>query len=146
MRKEWRMRTTTMLGLLLMCSTAYADEEIADYRHEVMEAVGGHMQAIVKIAKSEVPFQAHLGVLAANMRGLSVIAGDIFPEGSEGGDALPEIWTEPDAFAERLTAFQDAASELHGVVASGDMSGFGDALQALGQSCKSCHDDFKEDD
>ena len=55
--------------------------------------------------------------------------------------------TEPEEFAERLQAFQDAAGRFRGVVvASGDMSGFGDALEELGQACKSCHDEFKADD
>ena len=139
------MRTMMTLGLLVMCSAAYGDEQVAEYRHEVMEAVGGHMQAIVKIAKSEVPFQAHLGILAGNLAGLSQVAGDIFPEGSEGGEALPEIWTEPEAFGERLAAFQDAARDFNDVVSGDDKGRFGEALQALGESCKGCHDNFKED-
>ena len=58
-------------------------------------AVGGHMQAIVKIAKGEVAnTMTHLSVLASNMAGLATIAQDIFPEGSDVGEshALPEIW------------------------------------------------------
>jgi cytochrome c556 len=144
------MRAGVLLGLLLtgclVQGQAQADENAAEYREEIMEAVGGHMQAIVKIAKGEVPYNDHLGVLASNMAGLATIAQDIFPEGSAGGDALEVIWEEPEAFAERLQAFQDAAGNFDVVVASGDMSGFGEALQGLGQACKSCHDEFKDDD
>jgi len=144
------MRAGVLLGLLvtgcLVQGQAQADENAAEYREEVMEAVGGHMQAIVKIAKGEVAYNDHLGVLASNMAGLATIAQDIFPEGSAGGDALKVIWEEPEAFAERLQAFQDAAGNFDMVVASGDMSGFGEALQGLGQACKSCHDKFRDDD
>jgi cytochrome c556 len=146
------MRREVLLGLLLtgclMQAQAQADENAAEYREGIMEAVGGHMQAIVKIAKGEVAHNDHLGVLASNMVGLATIAQDIFPEGSDVGDsdALPEIWSEPEAFEERLQAFQDAAGNFDAVVASGDMSGFGKALEGLGQACKSCHDDFKADD
>lgn len=143
------MRREVLLGLLLtgclMQGQAQADENAAEYREEVMEAVGGHMQAIVKIAKGEVAYD-HLGVLASNMAGLATIAQDIFPEGSAGGDALEVIWEEPEEFAERLQAFLDAAGNFDAVVTSGDMSGFGEALEGLGQACKSCHDEFKEDD
>ena len=145
------MRRDVLLGLLLtgclMQGQAQADENAAEYREGVMEAVGGHMQAIVKIAKGEVAYD-HLGVLASNMAGLATIAQDIFPEGSDVGDtdALPEIWSEPEAFAERLQAFLDAAGNFDAVVTSGDMSGFGEALEGLGQACKSCHDEFKADD
>jgi cytochrome c556 len=143
------MRREVLLGLLLtgclMQGQAQADENAAEYREEVMEAVGGHMQAIVKIAKGEVAYD-HLGVLASNMAGLATIAQDIFPEGSAGGDALEVIWEEPEAFAERLQALLDAAGNFDAVVTSGDMSGFGEALEGLGQACKSCHDEFKADD
>jgi cytochrome c556 len=144
------MRAGVLLGLLLtgclVQGQAQADENAAEYREKVMEAVGGHMQAIVKIAKGEVAYNDHLGVLASNMAGLANIAQDIFPEDSAGGDALEVIWEEPEAFAERLQAFKDAAGNFDTVVASGDMSGFGEALQGLGQACKSCHDEFKADD
>ncbi len=143
------MRREVLLGLLLtgclMQGQAQADENAAEYREEVMEAVGGHMQAIVKIAKGEVAYD-HLGVLASNMAGLATIAQDIFPEGSAGGHALEVIWEEPEEFAERLQAFLDAAGNFDAVVTSGDMSGFGEALEGLGQACKSCHDEFKADD
>jgi cytochrome c556 len=139
------MRTGVVVGLMLMGSGSYASE-LSDYRHNVMEAVGGHMQAIVKIAKNEVPYSTHLGVLASNMVGLAEISGDIFREGSEGGEALPAIWSEPEAFAKRLAAFQDAARDFNSVVVQDDKQRFGESLQALGQACKACHDDFREED
>ncbi len=122
-----------------------ADEGAMAYRQKVMDAVGGHMQAMVAIAKQEVAHGDHLKVLAANMAGLATIVPDVFPAGSGGGDshALPAIWEQPDAFQERLDAFVAAATKLDGVVASGDMSQFGAALGGLGQACKGCHDDFK---
>jgi cytochrome c556 len=146
------MRVEVLLGLLLtgclVQGGARADEHAAEYREEVMEAVGGHMQAIVKIAKGEVAHNDHLGALASNMANLATIAQDIFPEGSAVGDshALEEIWLEREEFAERLQAFQYAAVEFDAVVASGEMGGFGEALEGLGQTCKSCHDQFKDDD
>jgi cytochrome c556 len=132
-------------GLLAAVLPAFADEGAVEYRQHVMDAVGGSMQAMVAIAKQEVPHSAHLGVHAHNMAALAGIVGDVFPPGSGEGDteALPEIWSKPDAFKERLDAFTKAARDLDAVVASGDMSGFGQALGALGQSCKGCHDDFK---
>ena len=51
-----------------------------------------------------------------------------------------------EAYAFTSLDFQDAAGSFDAVVASGDMSGFGDALEELGQACKSCHDEFKADD
>ncbi|NJN52001.1 MAG: cytochrome c [Gammaproteobacteria bacterium] len=132
-------------SMILSSGIASADEGAIGYRQKVMDAVGGTMQAMVAIAKQEVPHGAHLKVHAANMAGLASIAGDVFPAGSGGGDsdALPAIWTDAAGFQERLDAFQAAATQLDAVVSSGDMSKFGEALGGLGQSCKGCHDNFK---
>lgn len=138
--------TIALSGVLVALGwPAAADEAAMAYRQKVMTAVGGHMQAMVAIAKQEVPHGAHLKVLAANMAGLATVVPDVFPVGSGGGesDALPAIWDRPDAFKERLDAFVAAATKLDSVVASGDMSQFGAALGGLGQSCKGCHDDFR---
>jgi len=133
-------------GVLALSLAAQADEGAINYRQKVMDAVGGTMQSMVAIAKQEVPHGAHLAVHARNMAGLATVVPDVFPAGSGEGadtDALPKIWSEPEAFKERLTAFVDAAKNLDAVVSSGDMSGFGEALGGLGKTCKGCHDNFK---
>jgi len=134
------------IGLLTAGMPAGADEGAVKYRQKVMDAVGGTMESMVAIAKQEVPHTAHLAVHARNMAALATVVNDVFPAGSGEGDteALPEIWSEPEAFKQGLAEFNEAARALDTVVASGDMSGFGEALGALGQSCKGCHEEFKE--
>jgi cytochrome c556 len=132
-------------GLAFAALGSGADEAAIKYRQNVMEAVGGTMGAIVALAKQEVSHPAHLALHARNMAVLASVVPDVFPTGSGEGDtdALPEIWSKPEAFKERLDAFVGAAKKLDAVVATGEMAGFGDALGALGQSCKGCHDDFR---
>lgn len=120
---------------------ALAGEGDAEYRHHTMEAVGGHMQALVDILQQKVPHTAHLALHANALNDLAGIADTLFPAGSEGGDALPAIWEDPEDFAERLGAFQTAATKLNAAVASGD--GIGPAVQGLGQACKGCHDNYR---
>ena len=67
----------------------------------------------------------------------------MFPEGSEGGDALPAIWQNPEDFRARLTDFQQAAADLKSAVNGGGE--IGPAFQQLGQACKACHDDYRDD-
>jgi cytochrome c556 len=141
-----RVRCVMGAGVMVLSLAAQADEGGVVYRQKVMDAVGGTMQSMVAIAKQQVPHGAHLAVHTRNLAGLATIVPDVFPVGSGEGaetDALPKIWAEPDAFKERLTAFVDAAKNLDAVVSSGDMTGFGEALGELGQSCKGCHDNFK---
>jgi cytochrome c556 len=148
-KKEDRMRRlAAVVGggvLVLAAAGAAADKAAIKYRQDVMDAVGGTMGAIVALAKQEVSHADHLALHARNMATLASVAPAVFPAGSGDGDtkALPAIWTRQDVFKERLDAFVAAAQGFDAVVASGDMSGFGAALNSLGQSCKSCHDDFK---
>lgn len=129
------------LALALAALPAAAAEGDAEYREHVMEAIGGHMQSAAAILRRKVPHQAHLQLHAAALADLAGIADTLFPEGSGGGDALPAIWENRDDFAERLQAFQTAASELRGAVSGG--GDIGGAFQQVGQACKACHDDYR---
>jgi len=141
------VRAILVLAVAPACQNVWASEKDAEYREAVMEAIGGHMSAIVHIMKGEVPHKSHLGLHADSIAALSKIAPSLFPEGSESPDshALPEIWEDPDAFQARMEAFQEAAPEFSAAVAGGDMSVVGPALNKLGDTCKGCHDDFKEE-
>ena len=120
-----------------------ATEGEADYREHTMEAVGGHMQAMVDILKQSVPHTAHMALHANAMADLASIAGTLFPAGSEGGDALPAIWENSDDFAEHIAAFEEAANDLKAAAAGGD--GVGPAVQKLGQACMGCHDSYRKE-
>jgi cytochrome c556 len=137
------MNKGIVLGLALVALPVTASEGHVDYRHHVMEAVGGHMQALADILQQKVPHNAHLALHANALADLAAIADTLFPDGSEGGDALPAIWTNKADFADKLTKFEESAAGMKAAVASGE--GIGPAAQALGQSCKSCHDDYREE-
>lgn len=129
------------LGLWMAAMASLADEGAADYRHHSMEAVGGHMMAMVDIIRRKVPHQQHMGLHANAMADLASITDSLFPEGSEGGDALPAIWKNPEDFADKVQAFKGAAAGLKDAVQSaGDI---GAAFQTLGGACKGCHDDYR---
>jgi cytochrome c556 len=146
MQIVWR----SLIAAALVSSSvnAAADDAAAiKYRQKVMDSVGGTMGAMSAIAKQEVTHPEHLAPLAHNMANLTTIVPDVFPAGSGKGDtkALPEIWSKPDAFKERVTAFVDAANKLDDVVKAGDMTAFPAVLGTLGKACKGCHDDFKKE-
>ena len=139
------MRIKTLLGasILLASATASADEGAADYRHHTMEAIGGHTSAVFDILQGKVSHNGHLATHANAIADLAAIADTLFPEGSIGGNAKAAIWEQPEDFAERMKAFQDAAPAFRDAIAGGGE--IGPAAQALGQACKGCHDDFKDE-
>ena len=129
---------------VLMSFAATADEDQVEYRQEVMSAIGGTMGALGKILKQEVDRPNDLAPLAAALAELAETAQSVFPEGSQGGDALPEIWEESEDFAERLAALKDATSAFRDVASSGDMAKIGPAVRDVGQSCRGCHNSYRE--
>ena len=139
-------KSATLLGLVMLaCTNALGSESDVDYRHYAMEAIGGHMQAIVKILRQEVPHSGHLFLHANAIADMASIAPDLFPEGSHGREASSAIWEQPEDFSERLDAFHSAAEAFKEAAASGDPVLIGDAISGLGQSCKSCHDNYREE-
>lgn len=148
-RRQSLPRALHPLGLALglafgmAAAPAAADEDAAEYREHVMESIGGHMQAAVAILRQKVPHQGHLRLHVHAMADMASIAHTLFPEGSEGGDALPEIWENPDDFATRVDAFQTAAAGLKTAVDNG--GDIGPAFQKVGQACKGCHDNYREE-
>ena len=135
-----------VLGLL-MSPLALADGQAEyDYRHGVMEAIGGHMTAMVTILRKGV-HQDELAIHARGIAALAEISPGIFPEGSdvEKSESLPAVWTNRAEFDAKMQEFVEASKGMAVAAESGDMSKVGPAIQALGGSCKGCHDDFRKE-
>lgn len=130
-----------LLGAALLAAPALASEGEVEYRQHTYAAIGGHMQAAADILQQKVPHTEHLALHVNGLVALSGIIDTLFPESAQGGDALPEIWENPDDFASRVQTFQDAASDLKAALDSG--GDLGSAFQKVGQACKGCHDNFR---
>ncbi len=112
-------------------------------RHMAMEMVGDAAKPLFAIAKKSAAFDA--AVVKANATTIAdnlKTAQALFPAGSGGGEsrAKPEIWTDPAGFDKAMKDAQAAAVALEGVK---DEAAFGPALDALGASCKACHDKYR---
>lgn len=125
---------------------AAAKEPIADYRHALMDAIGGHTAALKEIITGKVPFASSARVHAEALAALAKMTEPVFPPGS-GKDthALPAIWEKPDAFAKAMAQFQTAAADL-GRQAGAAPADMAPAFGALVKTCKGCHDDFRKKD
>lgn len=69
---------------------------------------------------------------------------DYFPQGSgEGTSAKPAIWSDFTGFKNAAAANHEAARNLIAAAAAKDSAQAGEALKALGATCKACHQKFK---
>ena len=74
----------------------------------------------------------------------AVVMPDYFPEGGgEGTSAKPAIWTDFIGFKDAAEANYNAAEALITAAAKQDAQAAGEALQAIGGTCKGCHQKFK---
>ena len=131
----------TVLAMCAIAIAASASEGEVNYRQHTMTAIGGHMRAIVDIIRGDVTHTDHLATHANALADLAQIAPTLFPEGSDGGDALDDIWANPDDFMAKLDAFKEATQAFKTAAGSGE--GMGAAFQGVGQACKGCHDNFR---
>ncbi|MCW9003442.1 MAG: cytochrome c [Rhodospirillales bacterium] len=144
--RAFALSTFAAAALVVSAAPAMADGDGAiEHRKAIYSAVGGNMKAMVAILKGKVPFKDDLKVHARAMHELSMIAGRAFPEGSDFGetDAKEEIWKKPAEFKAAMEAFQKAAAGLDAAAATGQFQATADAVNALGKTCKNCHDTFR---
>lgn len=129
-------------------STAFAKERTPDQqlRHNYMEAIGGHMGSIGTIMKNKMNNPKLISAHAAAIAAVNSHLLEMFPKGSEGGDAKPEIWTKWADFEKKYQAFKLASDELNTSAQTGDMSKIGPAVGKMGESCKGCHEIYKKSD
>lgn len=120
------------------------DVPALDYRHDAMEAIEYTMAMIAMILQDEVEHTDHLVSLTVALDELASTTGDLFPEGSVGNHALPEIWEQPEKFAEELEKFKTATGALREAAAGGKQLEIALAARDVGRACKSCHEDYRE--
>ena len=81
---------------------------------------------------------------AAKIASWAMVMPDYFPEGSgEGTSAKPAIWSDFVGFKDAAEANYYAAEDLITAAEKKDSALAGEALQALGATCKACHQKFK---
>ncbi len=149
MNKGTMLRTSiALVAAIAMISIVMAGAtgtEAIKERHELMEGTKDSMMDLVSIAKKQTPFDAD--VVQASGKAIAdhlKKAAQLFPEGSEKGDAetwaKAEIWSDRDNFDMAMKNSIDAAGAMQSIESE---AGFMPALGALGNSCKNCHDKYR---
>ena len=136
------------LGFAALSQAEPAPEDAAKYRQAVMKALSGHNGALRLIVADRAGNAAKLTNHIEALANLADEVGDVFQAGSDLDDdeALPAIWENPDAFANAVTRFEEAAAALKTVAANNDIESVNSALKDFGDACKGCHEDFRLDD
>ncbi len=133
-------------------ATADAIEDAIKARKSFMQVSAFNLSILGAMAKGERDYDAELArTLSKNLHALSLLNnGAMWPEGS-GNDkpaltdktrALPAIWTNYPAVAEKHKAWTDASADLAATAGDG-LEVLKSKMGPVGKSCGGCHKDFR---
>jgi len=122
-------------------------EDAIKYRQSVMTLQGHHVGRIFGMANGRIPFDAKTvaddAELLASITRLPWIA---FIEGTDKGNtnAKPDIWKDKAKFDATATRLQEDVAKLNAAAKTGNLDQIKSAVGTVGQTCKSCHDNFQK--
>jgi cytochrome c556 len=148
--KSWSLAAAAA-ATLLACGPAAAQFKNADdaieYRQGALAVMGNHFGRIGAMVNGKVPFDAKAVQANADLVAtLAHLPWSAFIEGSDKGDtnARPEVWAQADKFKAASQRLVDATARLAEAAKSGNQDAIKTAFGAAGDTCKSCHDDFRK--
>ena len=118
-------------------------------RQGLMQNFAFSLSTLGNMARGNMEYDAELAQTAADrLVALSDISQDgYWPEGTsteqvEATKALPAIWESKDAFLSNFEDLHQAATSMAEVAGDGQQALAGQ-MQALGQACGGCHEEFR---
>ena len=116
-------------------------------RHEHMEALGDANKKASNALKTSPPDLAAIRQAADEIAALAPKLQTWFPDGTgpEAGKtrAKAEVWQKPEDFTLKANDFETAARDFKVAADSGELTQISATFEALGKSCKACHDLYR---
>ena len=139
--------TATVVALTAGSASAQFQkpEDAIKYRQSVFTVMANSFGKIGAVVKGEAPYNKDdVAKNAAIVATLSSLPWQAFGAGTEGGKAQPGVWTDSAKFKTNSEKMQLAVADLNKAAQSGDLESIKKAFGNAGQTCKTCHDDFKK--
>jgi len=138
-------------ALALPCTAALAQpqfekpEDAIAYRQSALKLLGAHFGGLAPMMRGRVPFNAELAQQEiAVLRTLSALPWKGFGEGTEGGNARPEVWKDSAKFQQAAKDLEASMGRLVQVSGSADFDSIRAAYSDVANSCKACHDSYRQ--
>lgn len=119
-------------------------EDAIKYRQNALFVMSQHFGRLGAMANGRAPFDAKLAQdNAAVLETMSKLPWAAFGDGTEGGKAKPEVWKEKAKFSDHSNQFVAESSKLAAAAKTGDLAQLKAAFGPAAQTCKACHDAFR---
>jgi len=121
-------------------------EDAVKYRKSALFVMQQNFARVGAMAAGKAPFDAKVAAeSAAVAEYMSKLPWVAFGEGTDKGDtkAKPEIWKESAKFKEYADKMQVEMSKLAAAAKTGNLDSIKVAVGATGDSCKTCHDAYR---
>lgn len=148
--KTW----TTALAVLLAATAIPAaaqfakPEDAIKYRQNALFVMQQNFARVAGMAQGKIPFDAKVAAdSAANAEFVSRLPWAGFGDGTDKGGntkAKAEIWKDKAKFMEYAEKTQQEMTKLSAAAKTGNQDAIKAAVGAVGGTCKTCHDAFRE--
>ena len=122
-------------------------EDAIKYRQSALFVMGQHFGRLGAMAQGKIPFDAKAAQENADVvAAMAKLPWAGFGPGSEKGapsKAKDDIWLEPEKFKEHADKLVAESAKLAAATKTGTLEGMKAAFGATANSCKSCHDAYR---
>jgi len=150
------LKTVILSFALLAAGSAQAldqeqAEKVAEIRHSLMTITGWNTGPVAGMVKEKIPYDAErFQVYAERIAFTLTMIPDAFAADTRefvlDTEALDAIWEDHEEFLRLAADAKEKSATLATVSKSGDFEQVTSAFLEMGEACKACHDEFKEDD
>lgn len=138
--KKYVSLVTAFIVLVIVPSFA---NDPAKMRHDRFEALGVDIKKVFRTHIPENDFAA-IEAFAISSEAWAKEIPYAFPEGSNSKGAKPAIWENWSDFERKAIAFGNASAQLARAAQSNDVELTAAAAKAMGSTCQSCHNDYRQ--
>lgn len=119
-------------------------EDAIKYRQNALFVMSQHFGALGAMANGRAAFNADVAQQnGAVLETLATLPWQAFGAGTGGGKAKPEVWSEKAKFDDHANKMVAETGKLAAAAKTGDLAQLKAAFGPAAQSCKACHDAFR---
>lgn len=151
--KKMLLRRCAPLALVLACVAGSAGaqpqfkdaEEAIKFRQSAFSLMGAYSGGLAAVVRGNVPYNAEqVKADVAVFQVLAQLPWQAFGPGTEGGNARPAVWQDKEKFTQAASNLESSMKELSAAADSGDLGRLRSAFGNTANSCRACHDDFRQ--